>query len=201
MGWLFCAETKEELVKRLIRDEESETCRFQVIAHRVVGSKLWMVRQYTAKVETEKWFHGQTAKPGDTFRLIILALLGHEREYGYTSRWGYKELDEGMHPFHYSCPLKFLDLAPEACPAWRTLVRQWHADKRKVPAWKLWKIGDVVEVYEKGKLYTICSPRTSRGRVQRHVGWNVRRVSDGKLFRFDRYALREGVVVKSGGAP
>ena len=31
-----------------------------------------------------------------------------DRGYG----WGSKDMDEGMHPYHYSCPLSFLDPAP-----------------------------------------------------------------------------------------
>jgi len=201
MGWLFCAETKDELVKRLLRPEEDETCKVEVIAHSVVGSKLWLVREYTAKVQRDKWFNGRAAGPGDTFRLLSVCLLGRTDGHDTYNLWGYSELDEGMEPFHYSCPLKLLKLAPEVSPEWRKRVREWHAEKRKVPAWKSWKIGDVVEAYEQGKLYTIHSPRLSKGRVPRHVGWNVRRVSDGKLFRFDRYALREGVRVSSGGVP
>jgi len=201
MGNLFCAESKDELVNRLVQTEENEQCRIEVVAYHVAGRCLWMVREYTAKVHIEKWFKGRPAEPGDRFRIIMLALMRGEREERYGYRWGYNELDEAMEPYYYSCPLKFLEMAPETSPEWRKLVRGWHAEKRKVPAWKSWKIGDVVEAYEQGKLYTIHSPRLSKGRVQRHVGWNVRRVSDGRLFRFDRYALKEGVRVSSGGVP
>jgi len=203
MGWLFCAETKEELVNRLVRTEENENWRIQVIAHSVAGSQLWMVEEYTAKVQidAEDWFKGRAAEPGDTFRIIGLALLskngGHSAEYC----WGYKSMDETVHPFYYSCPLKFLKMVPEACPEWRVKVRKWHADKRdrKHAKWKLWSCGDVVKAGESGKLYVIVSPEYSRGTVQRQLGWVVRRARDGEMFRLTGRTLRTAVRASPGG--
>jgi hypothetical protein len=34
-----------------------------------------------------------------------------------------------MHPYYYSCPLRFLDLAPEQSRAWREGVRAYHAQR------------------------------------------------------------------------
>ena len=42
--------------------------------------------------------------------------------------WGYKDMIEEEHPYYYSCPLEFLDLAPEASKDWRVLVRQYHEE-------------------------------------------------------------------------
>ena len=45
-------------------------------------------------------------------------------------QWGYKPLDESMHPYYYSCPLSYLDLAPEQSAEWRAGVRAYHARRR-----------------------------------------------------------------------
>ena len=45
--------------------------------------------------------------------------------------WGYKELEESMHPYFYSCPLGYLNLVPieqfGGNAQWRSLVNQFHA--------------------------------------------------------------------------
>ncbi len=45
--------------------------------------------------------------------------------------WGYKELEESMHPYFYSCPLGYLNLVPieqyGGNAQWRSLVKQYHA--------------------------------------------------------------------------
>ncbi len=58
-----------------------------------------------------------------TDRVIEVDLLRYD---GTT--WGYKDMDESMHPFYYSCPLSYLDMVPERCPEWRAGVRA-HAAK------------------------------------------------------------------------
>ena len=62
-----------------------------------------------------------------TQRWIACDLLRYERDCG----WGYKDLDESMHPYFYSCPLKYLDLVPieqyGGNVEWRGFVRSHHA--------------------------------------------------------------------------
>lgn len=47
--------------------------------------------------------------------------------------WGYKPMEECMGPNYYSCPLAFLEMAPQpAGPyagAWRDSVRKYHAER------------------------------------------------------------------------
>jgi hypothetical protein len=43
--------------------------------------------------------------------------------------WGYKSLDESVHPYYYSCPLRYLDMAPVQSPAWRERVHRFHAGR------------------------------------------------------------------------
>lgn len=55
--------------------------------------------------------------------------------------WGYKDLDESMHPYYYSCPLSYLMLVPidrfGGNKEWRDQVLEHHrrrAEKRKCRA-------------------------------------------------------------------
>ncbi len=121
MGWLFYNNySKSDLVAELTTTEESETNRWETIAHCLRGNVLWAVVDFTDKEKA-------VCK-----RVITCHLL----ERGSDGRsWGYKSMDEGMHPYYYSCPLKYLQMAPEtACEDWRKGVRQYHADRapRKV---------------------------------------------------------------------
>lgn len=47
---------------------------------------------------------------------------------GKNKEWGYKDMCESAGLYYYSCPLKFLEAAPEENPEWRKGVRKWHAD-------------------------------------------------------------------------
>lgn len=55
-------------------------------------------------------------------RVIVCHLLARQKDCG----WGYKDIDESMHPYHYSCPLSYLDMAPVANADWRAGVQAYH---------------------------------------------------------------------------
>lgn len=88
---------------------------WQCLAHTARGNVLWTVEQ----------------RP-DGHRFIGCILLSKERGYG----WGAKAMEESVHPYHYSCPLSYLDMAPEACAVWREKVRFYH-ERRKLTNWKV----------------------------------------------------------------
>lgn len=47
----------------------------------------------------------------------------------YKGDWGYKPLEESMHPYYYSCPKSWLNSVPVVDAEWREgVVRYW--DKR-----------------------------------------------------------------------
>lgn len=59
---------------------------------------------------------------------IILWLVDRRRD-----EWGYKDMEESMGPFYYTCPLRLLDIAPEENSEWREHVRAFHERRsRKV---------------------------------------------------------------------
>ncbi|WP_449757697.1 hypothetical protein [Delftia acidovorans] len=105
----------------MIAPQETERASVKVIAHALRGNVLWSVVQVTAKAEG---VHRDLA-PGQSLCTIRCDLL--ERSGG---QWGYKPLDESMHPYYYSCPLSYLNLAPEQSADWRAGVRAYHARRR-----------------------------------------------------------------------
>jgi hypothetical protein len=111
MGWIFMPVSREELISRLIAPKDDGRLFVETLAHEAQDEVLWSVE-----------FRGQkTEDRGQSGNFIVVYLLDSHRD-----NWGYKALEESMHPFYYSCPLCFLDLAPEQCPAWRKGVRKYH---------------------------------------------------------------------------
>jgi len=116
MGWLFTQGlSKSDLIQKLIKTEENETRRWVTLTHSVRGNVLWSVVELTYKAEER------------SKRFIACHLLRSDKGYG----WGYKAMEESMGPAYYSCPLKYLEMAPEANAAWREAVREHHRQRNK----------------------------------------------------------------------
>jgi hypothetical protein len=81
---------------------------------------LWVV--FNTKVYDE---NGQITKDENW---IACNLLEYWRKP--CEGWAYKDMDESMGPFYYSCPLGYLDLAPEKNAEWREKVRKYHQDRK-----------------------------------------------------------------------
>ena len=107
MGWTYYrqpGETAEEqkryLINELTRDtdeREGSEYFFRITDHHCGRDNvLWMVIEAQRKADDKK------------FRYIGCTLLDYQ-----SRQWGYKEMDEAVGPAYYSCPLAFLDLAPE----------------------------------------------------------------------------------------
>lgn len=45
--------------------------------------------------------------------------------------WGYKDMEESMHPYYYNCPMKYLSMTPVECPEWREGVQEYHRKRRE----------------------------------------------------------------------
>ena len=110
MGWLFFnGKSKTDLVNMLTTDESTESGSRKVLAHCVRGNVLWSVVECTRKDGCIKRY----------IRCDLLQKSGGE--------WGYKGMDESVHPLYYSCPLKYLKMAPEVTnQEWRDKVRVFH---------------------------------------------------------------------------
>jgi hypothetical protein len=136
MGWLFKSGcSRRDLIAERTEDwgrtaQDGLVVKTTCLAHcyrgGVFSGVLWTVwgRSFTKdSVEvqlTERW--------------IGCDLLRSQTGFG----WGYKDMDESMGPYFFSCPLKYLHLAPiekfGGNAEWRAIVHRYHqcqAEKRR----------------------------------------------------------------------
>ena len=128
MGWLFRdGISRQELIADRTKGWErtkddgtiiKSTCLAHCYRGGVFSGVLWSVWEHTFIKES------QQSDPAQRF--IICDLLRYDQ-----GEWGYKDLDESMCPYFFSCPLGYLDMVPidryGGLPEWRELVRQYHA--------------------------------------------------------------------------
>ena len=116
MGWSFVQGLeKSDLISNLTKTKESDTYRWETVVYSVRGNVLWAVMGITTKAD-------QTSK-----RFIACYLLRKSKGEG----WGYKEMDEAMYPYYYTCPLKYLKMVPETCAPWRAGVLDYHRSNNR----------------------------------------------------------------------
>src|SRR3990172_3602103 len=97
MGWDFTSgATKSDVIKEFTKGWEGESRKTVCLLHCVKGTILWTVMEATIKVD------------GKIDRWIGCSILGAEKGFG----WGRKDMDEGMGPCFYNCPLEYLDMVP-----------------------------------------------------------------------------------------
>ncbi|MFG1304689.1 hypothetical protein V5F34_11185 [Xanthobacter autotrophicus] len=120
MGWTFSNWTRSELIEHLVEPGETDTARYETIAYALRGNVLWQVIRYTSKEPAVI-----ELVAGLSTTIIGCTLLRQSSGW-----WGYKPMEEAGHPYHYSCPLRYLAMAPERSPDWRDGVRAWHAGRR-----------------------------------------------------------------------
>lgn len=134
MGWLFRNDlTRKELIADITKDWERQTGEIIVQTECLAkcfrggfSGVLWAV--------WERRFirDGEDAKPRQ--RWITCDLIEYRRDSG----WGNKMIEESMHPYYYSCPMKYLNMVPidefGGNADWRAEVKRHHErrrDKRK----------------------------------------------------------------------
>ncbi len=111
MGWLFTqGASRRDIISCLVQPEENENRRWETITHCLRGNVLWSIIKLTKKPKNIS----------ETF--IGCHVLRNEKSYG----WGYKELCESVGPYYYTCPIKYLKMAPVANQAWRDEVMAYH---------------------------------------------------------------------------
>ncbi len=128
MGWDFArGQTREQLIAELTRNESNPERDLVCLAHCYKSTwttegNLWSVREVRHKDAS-----GAVVK---IERLIALDLCECRPQYG----WGYKGMDESVGPCYYDCPLKYLDMVPQAegpyAAGWREKVRAYHANRK-----------------------------------------------------------------------
>jgi hypothetical protein len=126
MGWLFTAgTTRRNQIDERTKDWEQMTpdgvlvksvCLAHCYRGGVFSGVLWTVWERTFTKD------GQDTKPSQ--RWIGCDLLRYQRDYG----WGYKDMEESMFPYYFSCPLGYLEMVPTGRygghPIWRQGVRE-----------------------------------------------------------------------------
>lgn len=152
MGWTGSNMSRSERVAEILGGGGT----WKLLASKMVGNCLWSV-----------W---DTPKNGN---VILLHLF--ERRGGMTLDKG---MDESMGPFYYSCPLKFLEMAPCLNQWWRTKVRKFHEDrKNRKPLRTGQKIRFTETSYGGEKEFEVIVEgrktlfRKSSGTVTRLLGW------------------------------
>jgi hypothetical protein len=84
----------------------------------LAGNNLWGL--FVIPNDTAKYKQGE--------KVILLYRLS---SFG-KNEYGYKELCESVHPYHYNCPLKFLKEAVVECQEWRDNVVKFHESNRNL---------------------------------------------------------------------
>lgn len=136
MGWLFkSGYSRKDLIEDRTSDWEhirpdgnrvNATCLAHCYRGGVFSGVLWTVWERTLLKD------GQPVEQPQ--RWIGCDLLQCRKEQG----WGYKDMDESVHPYYYSCPIGYLAKVPieeyGGNAEWRDMVRSYHAsqvEKRK----------------------------------------------------------------------
>lgn len=165
MGWdvPYNTPTKASVIELILRDLN---IRDTVLAHRVVGDKIWVVQKIGER-------QGKGGKHSGK-KVIALYLL---RSAG--DNWGYKDLSETSEPFYYDCPESFLEMATDfaeerGSAEWRKGVREFHAKRKAIAAMEI-KAGLSFELG--GSEYTVEAPYHKKGY------WTVIRTRDGSRFK------------------
>ena len=111
MGWLYhVGQTRKGLIQSITKSWKTPQRSSDCLAYCTRGNVLWTV-----------WENYQ--KSTGTFERCIVCVLMQSSSDG----WGYKDMDEGMHPYYYTCPLKYLRMVPQvASKAWRKGVLAYH---------------------------------------------------------------------------
>lgn len=115
MGWYYTyGATRAQVIDELTHERVGEGRVFRTLRKCFRGNTMYALHEAGPEDATKKW--------------IGIYLLQRSRD-----GWGYKPMDEDAHPFHYDCPVSYLDEADEAttegAKEWRAIVRQ-EAAKR-----------------------------------------------------------------------
>ncbi len=143
MGWTSSTQwpNQSSMIKYLISEERSGG-KLKHIAHQCKGNILWTV-----------WKHEESGKSWIECDLI--------RKFGYEE-YGYKDMEESMHPYFYNCPLSYLEMANDGIhPVWREMVKAHWANLKAIRALK--RGSQVFLKWDNVNPVTIANTRPLRG--------------------------------------
>jgi len=147
MGWMFGWHTRKALAEHLLTGNGPKT-----LKHCWKGNNLWAVQEWQKK-------------DGTPVRFVALYLC--KGRDGDPHGWGYKDLDESAHPFHYNCPISYIELV-EAFEKGQGSepvghAAEWRAEVRKRDALAKRKlaVGQHIKIYDNE--YTVSGLLGRRG--------------------------------------
>ena len=131
MGWLFPYDTprKSDIIDDICEDQSREGWVMKALKKSCRGNVLYVLHE--------------SGKPGETERWIGVYLLAKD-----DGNWGYKDMDEGMGPYAYDCPISYLDEADpprnETAKRWREQCREKAKERssRRPKTGEIWKLKD-----------------------------------------------------------
>ena len=132
MGWLFRQDiTRKELIAE--RTESWERKSEETIVHSECLAKCFRGGGFSGVLWAvwERRFikDGEDIEPQQ--RWITCDLIQYRRDSG----WGFKDLDESMGPYFWSCPIKYLNMVPieefGGNAEWRKEVIEHHQRQRE----------------------------------------------------------------------
>jgi len=121
MGWTFTEHSKRrDLIAEITEERTDQDVTYTTLAH------CWRGNAYTGIL----WAVKEVAKGGEREQFILCYLMRYQNDR-WGGGWGYKGMGESEHPYYYSCPKGYLEMAPVACPEWREKVMRYHAWRSK----------------------------------------------------------------------
>jgi len=168
MGWTFpYGAARSDVIAELTPKERiSENGYiFRTLRHCCKGNVLYALHESGMPEETRKW-------------IGIYLIQKHDGD------WGYKDMEESMHPYYYNCPVSYLDDASEptnkAASEWRDEVRRQAAERsRKKP-----KVGEI---------WSLKSSSVPQVEIVHVQGQGLRGVYQGQNYRVPRRILGEKI--------
>jgi hypothetical protein len=179
MGWLFThGASRKDIIEDLTRERVQENGNgIRTLRKSFRGNTMYVLHETFGE------------KP---LKFVIVYLLQRDASCG----WGYKDMDEGMLPYYFDCPVSFLDEADEPMNEnardWREKVRYLAAQRtaKKPKVGEKWSL-----VHCKFESAVITSTKPLRGRAP-----------NGGLYKLPRRMLGQKieptpVVVETGASP
>lgn len=120
MGWYFSSQSRSALIAQLIAPQETERASVKVVARAARQCPL-------VRIGSDRQGRRRASRPraGPVPAQHPLRSAGAQRR-----PMGSQALGRMHAPYYYSCPLSYLDLAPEQSADWRAGVRAYHARRR-----------------------------------------------------------------------
>ena len=132
MGWLFGQYSRKDVIEDLTREsswtqpDTGVNVRRTCLGKTYKGASFAGVLYGAFLIECEE--DGEWVEKD---RYILVAMIRCQKSL--PQPWGYKDMDESVHPFYYGCPLKYFALVPKVTnQKWRDqTIARWKETAAK----------------------------------------------------------------------